>query len=165
MIFSSYIISIQMYFSDLSLPRAHGELNIEPDAWGGRFSAQVRVKWKAISMIRGASTKFSFLKNICPRHVTKLSEEQGGELLRALGPECIEIPAKFKYEIQKLDGEIHILAHRIEEEMRFSRDHPANREIDLDRLKGEFIAKMKDFIWAVRKLDKHTGILELPSSK
>jgi hypothetical protein len=137
-----------------------GKLDIEPDAWGGRFPAQVRVGWKAISMVRSASTKFGFLRTFAVR----LSEEQGGELLKVLTSECIEIPAQFKSEIQKLDMEIHTLAHRMEEAM-LSKGHPADREIDLDRFKGEFVAKMRDFVWAVRKLDKHTGILELPSNK
>jgi hypothetical protein len=120
----------------------------------------VRVGWKAISVVRNAHERFPFLKEVS----IKLSEEQGGELLRALGSERIEIPAQLKSEIQQLDMDIHILAHRMEEAMR-GRAHPADREIDLDRVKGEFVAKMRDFVWAVRRLDRHTGILELPSNK
>lgn len=137
-----------------------GKLNIEPDAWGGGFPAQVRVGWKAISVVRNVHERFPFLKEVS----IKLSEEQGGELLRALGSERIEIPAQLKSEIQQLDMDIHTLAHRMEEAMR-GRAHPADREIDLDRVKGEFVAKMRDFVWAVRRLDRHTGILELPSNK
>jgi hypothetical protein len=137
-----------------------GKRDIEPDAWGGRFPAQVRVGWKAISMIKNARERFSFLKEVS----IKLPEEQGGELLRALTSERVEIPAKLKSEIQQLDMDIHTLAHRMEEALR-GKAHPADREIELDRVKGEFAAKMRDFVWAVRRLDRQTGILELPSNK
>jgi hypothetical protein len=44
-------------------------------------------------------------------------------------------------------------------------DFTADREIDLDVLKAEFCAKMRDFVWAVRQFDKLTGIMGLPSNK
>ena len=137
-----------------------GGLNIEPDAWGGRFPAQVRVGWEAISLIRNASTKFSFLKIVS----IKLSEEHGRELLKALALEHIRIPGQLKSEVQQLDMEIHELAHRMEEIMH-GKGHPADREINLEMVKGELMAKMRDFVWAIRKLDRQTGILELPSNK
>ncbi|MEM2352230.1 MAG: hypothetical protein QXT26_07465 [Thermoproteota archaeon] len=40
---------------------------------------------------------------------------------------------------------------------------PANRELEM--VKGELLAKMKDFVWAVRKLDKAMRILDLPSNR
>jgi len=49
--------------------------------------------------------------------------------------------------------------------MMAQKKHPADREIDLDVLKAEFCAKMRDFIWAIRWLDKTTGIIGLPSNK
>jgi len=70
-----------------------------------------------------------------------------------------------KREIQKLDEEIHSIAHRIEEATMTSKGHPADRQVDLERLKGEFCSKMRDFVWAVRRWDKVTGYLELPSNK
>jgi hypothetical protein len=148
------------------IAESDGALNIEPDAWDGRFPAQVRVKWEAISILRNASAKFGYLKtsSFKPPYTLRLSEEQGGELLKALTPARVMIPDQLKSEIQQLDFDIHTLAHRMEEIM-CGKGHLADREINLDRVKSEFIAKMRDFVWAVRKLDKQTGILELPSNK
>jgi predicted nucleic acid-binding Zn-ribbon protein len=70
-----------------------------------------------------------------------------------------------KEQIQRLDEEIHSIAHRIEEIRTSTRMHPADREVELDRLKGEFYSKMKEFVWTVRKLDKQTRILDLPSNR
>jgi hypothetical protein len=135
-----------------------GGLNIEQNAWGGRYPAQVRIGFGAISIMRNASANFSFLKKVS----VKLSEKQGRELLKSLASR--NIPSHLKSEVQQLDMEIHTLAHRVEEIMH-GRGHPADREIDLERVRGELTAKMRDFVWAIRRLDKQTGILELPSNK
>jgi len=137
-----------------------GRLNLEPDAWNGSFPAQVRVKWETLSLIRNASARFGFLKH----KTLRLSEGEGEELLKALVLEHVRIPDPLRSEVQQLDMEIHTLAHRIEELM-CGKGHPADREVELDRLKGEFTAKMRDFVWAVRKLDKQTRILDLPSNR
>jgi formate-dependent nitrite reductase cytochrome c552 subunit len=73
-------------------------------------------------------------------------------------------PENLKKEVQKLDREIHGIAHRIEE-VTMTDKHPADRQVELDRFKGEFYSKMKDFVWAVRRWDKATGYLELPSNR
>ena len=43
--------------------------------------------------------------------------------------------------------------------------HPADREVEIDRLKGELYSKTKDFVWKIRLLDKQTRILDLPSNR
>lgn len=154
-----YNVDMDVLFGPF-VAESDGGWRLEPDAWGGRFPAQVKVGWETISLIRGASAKFGSLKTM----TVKLSEEQGGELLKALTLEHVRIPSHLKSEVQQLDMEIHTLAHRVEEVM-CGRGHPANREIELDKLKGELTAKMRDFVWAVRKLDKQTKILDLPSNR
>jgi hypothetical protein len=141
-------------------------MDIEREAWDGRFRAQVRVEWDSITMIVNASKDFSFLSR--GRAVEGLTEEEGRKILErieAIKPPKVSLPPDLKEAIQRLDGEIHRIAHRIEEIGISTRMHPADREVELDRLKGEFYSKMKEFVWAVRKLDKQTGILELPSNK
>lgn len=135
-----------------------GSRDLEKDAWSGRFPAQVRVEWKLLSFIREASRKFNFLKE----KSLKLSDEQGAELLNSLAY-CPS--SDVKKEIQSLDADIHSLAHKLEEVYLLGRGHPADRLIELDRLKGEFITKMRDFVWAVRKFDRDTKILDLPSNR
>lgn len=76
----------------------------------------------------------------------------------------ISLPPDLKEHIQKLDWDIYLIAHRIEEIMT-SNIHMADREVELDRLKGEFYSKMKEFVWAIRKLDKQYRILDLPSNR
>jgi hypothetical protein len=146
--------------------RDDGRMDIEREAWDGRFRAQVRVEWDSITMIVNASKDFSFLSR--GRAVEELTEEEGRKILErieAIKPPKVSLPPDLKEAIQRLDGEIHRIAHRIEEIGISTRMHPADREVELDRLKGEFYSKMKEFVWAVRKLDKQTGILELPSNK
>lgn len=84
--------------------------------------------------------------------------------MKALALEYVRIPGQLKSEAQQLDMEIHKSAHRMEE-ITHGKGHPADREIDLEMVKGELMAKMRDFVWAIRKLDRQTGILELPSNK
>lgn len=57
------------------IAKSNGGLNIEPEAWGGRFQAQVKVGWKVISIIQKASKRFPFLR--APG--VKLSDDQGEE--------------------------------------------------------------------------------------
>lgn len=137
-----------------------GGLDIDHEAWGGRFQAQVRVEWKAISILQEASKKFPFLR--APE--IRLPKEQGEELLRTLTPQ-IEVPLQIKSEIQQLDAEIHTIAHRIEETLMHGKGHPADRVIDLEGLKAEFTSKMRDFVKAIRKLDKQTRLFDLPSNR
>lgn len=142
-------------------------LRIEPDAWGGRFNWQVRVKWNELYKLDNASIRFRF--NLRGR--LSVSDNEGEEIIRTLREEGIKLitppplPEDILNEIRQLDKEIHSLAHRIEECLMTQERHPADREIDLDALKAEFCAKMRDFVWAVRQFDKLTGIMGLPSNK
>ena len=54
----------------------------EEDAWDGRFPAQVRVSWKALTIINGASEKYPFLKD---RRI-ELEKEEFESLLSNLIP-------------------------------------------------------------------------------
>ena len=55
-----------------------GQLNIEPDAWGSRFPAQVRVRAPAgIAVINNASTIFGFLR----RRSCRLADDEGRMIL------------------------------------------------------------------------------------
>ena len=135
-----------------------GKLNIEPDAWEGGFPAQVRVDWGYITIIENASRTFGFLKE----KRLRLRDFEGKQVFEKLRIKVL--PRSLREEIQKLDGEIHSIAHRIEE-IKMARMHPADREVELEKLKGQFFSKMKDFVWAVRKLDRATGILDLPSNR
>lgn len=137
-----------------------GMPDLEPTAWRGRFPAQVRVDFQTLGVIRGASKRFDFLKH----KTIKLEDRQAEKILKVLTPIVKEVPPALKSEIQRLDGEIHQLAHRLEEALMPGR-HPADRVVELEMLKGELMAKMRDFVWAVRRLDKATGILDLPSSR
>ena len=67
--------------------------------------------------------------------------------------------------IRGLDQEIHILAHRLEEDLMERKRHPADRIIDLDLHKAEMLSRMRDFVWTIRLIDKKTGLLDLPSSR
>ncbi len=139
-----------------------GGYNVEPEAWGGRFPAQVRVNWNVIGVITKASEELSFLRE----KRFRLKEEEAMQVLQKLIVKQIEaIPPSLREGLQRLDEEIHSIAHRIEEVITSSKLHPADREVELDRLKGEFISKMRDFVWAVRRLDKYTKILDLPSNR
>ena len=138
-----------------------GRMNIEPEAWGGRFPAQVKVGCKAIAVFTNASKEFSFLQ-----HVTlELTEDQGKEILERVEAIRPTLPTNLKEEVQRLDEEIHSIAHTIEEIRSSTRMHPADKEVEIDRLKGELYSKMKDFVWKIRMLDKQTRILDLPSNR
>lgn len=58
--------------------KSDGGLNIEPDAWSGKFPAQVRVKLPgAIAKITGALAIFPFLKE----RRCELTKEEGRDVL------------------------------------------------------------------------------------
>lgn len=65
--------------------------------------------------------------------------------------------------IQKLDVEIHKLAHRIEEAQLSA--YLEEKEANIDKLKDESYEKMKRFVYAIREYDKETGVFDLPSNK
>jgi len=141
-------------------------LGIEQEAWDGKFKWQVRVNWNELYKLNEASEIFPYLRG---RH--RLSDNEGEKIIRTLREGGIKLitppplPEDSLNEIRQLDEEIHNLARKIEECLKTQERHSADREIDLDALKAEFCAKMKDFVWAVRRLDKLTGIMGLPSSK
>lgn len=143
------------------IAESDGRENIEPDAWDGKFPSQVKVSWNIFSAVTNASKNFSFIR----RKSLRITNEEAQKILKLLEKPTIGIPPEIKRSIQRLDEEIHSLAHRIEEVVMSGKGHPADRQIELDRLKGEFYSKMKDFVWAIRKLDKITGILNLPSNR
>ena len=132
-------------------------------AWKGRFPCQVKVSWDVISIIVDASRQFKFLRE----QRLRLKQNEGELLLKKMSKatSLAFISEDIKRRLQELDGEIHSLAHRIEEVRTSSRLHPADREVEIDRLKGEFYSKMRDFVWAVRRLDRRAGILNLPSNR
>ena len=128
---------------------------LEEDAWGGRFPAQVRVSWKALTIINRASEKYPFLKD---RRI-ELKKEEFESLLSHL------IPRDLLGRIRGLDQEIHTLAHRLEEDLMERKRHPADRIINLDLHRAEMLSRMRDFVWTIRLIDKKTGLLDLPSSR
>ena len=67
-------------------------------------------------------------------------------------------------ELRRLDAEIHTLAHRIEEDLMTKKGHPADRIVTLELHRAEFLSKMRDFVWTVRRLDRETKLFKLPSS-
>ncbi len=142
---------------------------IEPNAWNGMFRWQVRVSWNRIFKLTNASQAILYLIE-----KYKFSDREGEEILKTLEERGVEIatpqpkpvlPENILSNVRSLDEEIHRLAHRIEECLMSQKKHPADREVDLDVLKAKFCAKMRDFVWAVRWLDKTTGIMGLPSNK
>jgi hypothetical protein len=141
--------------------RSNGRMNIEPEAWGGRYPAQVRVGCDTIMVFTNASKHFGFLKKV----TLELTDEEGKKILSKFEAIRPIVPSDLREQLQRLDEEIHSIAHRIEE-VRFStRIHPADKEVEIDRLKGEFYSKMKDFVWKTRMMDKQTRILDLPSNR
>jgi len=139
--------------------KSSGQMDIEPEAWGGKYPAQVKVGCEAITVFTNASQEFRFIKEVR----LELTEEEGKKILERVTPTIL--PPDLKREIQQLDEDIHSIAHRIEEVRSSTRMHPADREVEIDKLKGELYSKMKDFVWKVRVLDKHTRILDLPSNR
>lgn len=141
--------------------RSNGRMSIEPEAWGGRYPAQVTVGCNTIMVFTNASRDFSFLRE----KVLELTDEEGKKILKKAEAIKTTVPSDLREQLQRLDEGIHSIAHRIEE-VRFStRMHPADREVEIDRLKGEFYSKMKDFVWKVRMIDKRIRILDLPSNR
>ena len=59
---------------------------------------------------------------------------------------------------------LEVLMSRMEEDLMSRKGHPADRIIDLEFHRAELLARMRDFVWAVRRLDRITGLLRLPSS-
>lgn len=141
--------------------------NIVPKAWNGNFDWQVRVGWDQLYKIDGDDLPHvDFDEEIPPNKTDNLIHalRNQGQPWSPEG-EVRDSPQELKEEIQKLDEEIHKLAHRIEEARMPNSGHPADREVNVDRLKGEFYSKMNSFVWAVRKFDEQTGQFELPSNQ
>jgi hypothetical protein len=44
--------------------RSNGQMNIEPEAWAGRFPAQLKVGCRAIAVFSNASKEFDFLQKV-----------------------------------------------------------------------------------------------------
>ena len=63
-----------------------------------------------------------------------------------LKPRFVRVSARLP---SSLSGGFHKLAHRMEE-ITHGKGHPADREIDLEMVKGELMDKMRDFVWAIR---------------
>jgi hypothetical protein len=126
--------------------RSSGQMNTKPEAWGGRFPAQVKVGCRAKSVFSNASKEFDFLQKV----TLELTGEQGKKIFDRVEAIRPNIPTNLKEEIQRLDEEIHLLAHRIEEVRSSTKMHSADRRVEIDRLKGELYFKMKDFVWWCR---------------
>jgi len=135
-----------------------GARDLEPDAWGGRFPAQVRVSWKWIKVVRNASHRYPFVKQ---RRI-ELRPSEFSSIIEGAYQQTV--PEKILNELRKLDAEIHALAHRIEEDLMIKKGHPADRIVTLELHRAEFLSKMRDFVWTVRKLDMATNLFKLPSS-
>lgn len=141
--------------------------NIVPQAWNGSFEWQVRISWDQLYRIDGNDLPYvDFDERIPPDKASEIGRklQNQGNPWSPKG-EIEDTPQELKKEIQELDEEIHKLAHRLEEARMPNSGHPADREVSVDRLKGEFYSKMNSFVWAVRKFDKETGQFELPSNQ
>ena len=140
---------------------------IDGSAFGGSFPWQVRVDWDELYRIDADELPYvewseSVSESMTQRILQQLN--QHGERWSPEG-EVDERPEELRSEIRELDAEIHRLAHRIEEARTLNNGHPADREVNIDRWKGEFYHKMKSFVWAVRKYDQETNDFELPSNQ
>ena len=135
-----------------------GGRNLESDAWGGRFPAQVRVSWKCLKVVRNATQRYPFLR----QRRMELRPEEFSSIVEGVYPRVL--PENLLEELRRLDAEIHTLAHRIEEDLMAKKGHPADRIVTLELHRAEFLSKMRDFVWTVRRLDRETKLFKLPSS-
>jgi len=135
-----------------------GGRNLESDAWGGRFPAQVRVSWKYLRVVRNATQRYPFLR----QRRMELRPAEFSSIVEGAYPEAL--PESLLEELRRLDAEIHTLAHRIEEDLMAKKGHPADRIVTLELHRAEFFSKMRDFVWTVRRIDRETKLFKLPSS-
>ena len=135
-----------------------GGWNLESDAWDGRFPAQVRVSWKYLKVVRNATQRYPFLR----QRRMELRPAEFSSIVEGAYPQVL--PENLLEELRRLDAEIHTLAHRIEEDLMAKKGHPADRIVTLELHRAEFFSKMRDFVWAVRRLDRETKLFKLPSS-
>jgi hypothetical protein len=140
---------------------------IDSSAFGGSFPWQVRVSWDELHQIDASELPYvEWSESVSESRTQQILERlhQRGERWSPEG-EVDERPDALREEIRELDGDVHRIAHRIEEARMLNNGHPADREVNIDRWKGEFYHKMKSFVWAVRKYDQETNDFELPSNQ
>lgn len=140
---------------------------IDSNAFSGRFPWQVRVNWNKLYRIDADELPYVEWSESIPESKTERILQQLNQHGEQYSPEeeVGKRPEKLQDEIQELDAEVHRLAHRIEEARTLSNSHPADKEVDIDLLKGRFYDKMRDFVWAVRKYDEETNSLKLPHNQ
>ncbi len=144
--------------------------DIEPNAWCGCFPYQVRVSWSwnnlyklenARNQLNQAGLQINYGKSYSGDEVERIKD-----VLRNRGKK-IEIAHSILNKIKRindLDKEIHALAHRIEEEWMRIKKHPADKYLDLCELNCKFCQKMRDFVWAMRDLNRELNIFRLNES-
>lgn len=133
--------------------------NIVQGAWNGKYPWQVRVSWNDLYKIDADELPYVDFDEEVPQSEAEKIERNLRERGRKWNPEeaIPDSVQEMKQEIRELEADIHRLAHRIEEARMPGSGHPADREVKIDRLKGEFYAKMKNFVWAVRRYDRETN--------
>ena len=74
------------------------------------------------------------------------------------------LPENILSNVRRLDEEIHRLAHGIEECIMAQRKHPADRGIDLDALRAEFLYGPLDGSIKLQSIARLLDIIKVPTN-
>jgi len=122
-----------------------GGLEIEPEAWSGRFSSQVRVKWdeKNLHVLKNADERFQFLrdKNLC-----KLTSQQAIGLLSALEKAPLYTPPEGPIIPPEVESEAERRFAKLLDELEIAYIRFSQTPADFSKVLKEMKAKRPDFL-------------------